>query len=154
MYEKIIKEYYSAILFYCLTHLGDMDSAKDCTQEVFLLLHIKMNQLNLSINIEGWLYAVADRKMKEYRRKNPSFIDIENIPEQIDKSESSSTEAKKILDTLDEEERNLLESYYGETDRQALAESMGLSINALYLRVGRIRKKLAENMDAMHKKYC
>ena len=42
------------VLHYCNARLnGDVQAAKDCTQEVFLILYQKMNKLNLSLNMIG-----------------------------------------------------------------------------------------------------
>ncbi|MEE5994825.1 MAG: sigma-70 family RNA polymerase sigma factor [Oscillospiraceae bacterium] len=144
MYEEIVNKYYSAILSYCVANLNhDIHAAEDCTQEVFLLLYTKLKRLNLTVNIEGWLYAVADRKMKEYRRKNPNMMDIDEVPEQCTEPEyTSSTE--NILDVLSQEEYQLLQSYYSGADRAVIAEQAGLSLNALYIRISRIKEKLRD----------
>lgn len=149
MYKKILNDYYSAILSYCFMHLGnDIHAAEDCTQEVFLLLHTKLNRLNLSLNIEGWLYAVADKKMKDYRRKHPEIVGIEKLPEESE--EPDFIPKNSALDSLDDDERQLLEVYYSGENRDKIAEKLGLTTNALYLRIKRIRKKLEGEMKKLH----
>lgn len=151
MYEKIVNDYYPVILSYCYMHLGnDIHAAEDCTQEVFLMLHIKIKQLNLSINIEGWLYAVADRKIREYRRKHPETVNIDTLPEQFEEPDFISQVSDSVLDTLNPKDRRLLEIYYSGENRNRIAERLGLTTNALYLRVKRIRKKLWEEMKKFH----
>ena len=149
MYKKILNDYYSAILSYCFMHLdNDIHAAEDCTQEVFLLLHIKLNQLNLSLNIEGWLYAVADKKIKAYKRKQPEIVGIEELPEEFE--EPDFIPKNSALDSLDDEERQLLKVYYSGENRSKIAKNLGLTTNALYLRIKRIRKKLEEEMKKLH----
>lgn len=138
--NRIIRTQYAAILRYCCMKLGgDVAGAEDCTQEVFLALHRK-RALVRDENITGWLYAAADREVKTYRRKNPPHLSDADIPEpsvppEVERSASP-------LDGLGETDRRLMAAYYGGADRTALAAEYGLSRDALYQRVHRLRQKL------------
>lgn len=139
--EEIIKKCYNVILKYCTYHLhGNIHAAEDCTQEVFLTLHQKIDKLDMSNDIRPWLYNVADKKIKEYFRKHPEWTDIDSIPELPDKSDDIMK--KSILDVLDDTERQLAEDYYGGADKKKLAESQGITLNTLYDKMKFIRKKI------------
>ena len=145
--ELVYRTYYETVFRYCRMRLnGDLHAAEDCTQEVFLVLQKKIHKLVDMESILPWLYATADREIKRYRRKNPETVDIDEIPEPAAPSQTESP-----LDVLDEEERWLVEQYFGGADKFALAGQLGISLAALYKRVQRIKRKIQENMDDIHK---
>ncbi len=141
--ELLYREYYETIFQYCRVRLnGDIHAAEDCTQEVFLVLHKKLKHLVKLESILPWLYSTADREIKAYRRKHPETVDIDGIPEP-----AASEQEDSPLDILDDEERRIAELYYGGADKYALAQSLGITLDALYQRMHRIRQKLKEYMN-------
>lgn len=145
--ESLIREYYRDILRYCNAKLQD-DSyvAEDCTQEVFLVLYEKVNTLDMSKDIRPWLYAVADRKIKAYARKNQPMLNLEAIPEQ-EQMIDFNFDGNNILDVLDEEERRLIKDYFEGESKIKLAKLYGISLPNLYVRVSRIKNKLRKYLD-------
>ena len=119
--------------------------AEDVVQEVFLTLYKKKN-INLDDNIRAWLYETTRRKIKEYLRKNPDFEDLTTIEEKTDQFELMN-ETDSPLDVLSEEERKLLESYYMKEDKETLILKYNTTLNALYCKIKRIRKKLLAKLD-------
>lgn len=143
--EEIIKKCYSSILKYCTYYLqGNVHAAEDCTQEVFLTLHQKIDKLDMSKDVRPWLYRVADMKIKEYVRKHPDWTDIETVSDFPD--ETANMLEESVLDVLDDSERNLAEAYYSGTDKSKLAESQGITLNTLYMKMQHIREKIREFM--------
>ena len=143
--DNIINEYYIEILKYCHKHLhGDMHGAQDCTQEVFLRLHQKINSLNMRLDIRPWLYRTADRVIKEYLRHNPEVEDVDAIPEIADTTQD---EDESPLNCLTGEERMLVDDYYSGRDKEKLAAEKGITLKSLYVRICRIRKKLLSELD-------
>ncbi len=141
--ELIYKKYYETVFRYCRVRLnGDLHAAQDCTQEVFLVLHKKLKKLVDLDSILPWLYQTADREIKNYRRKHPGMIDIDEIADLATPQQEDSP-----LDILDEEERKLVELYYGGADKYAIAKNLGISLGVLYKRMHRIRQKLKDNLD-------
>ena len=145
--ELIYREYYGTIFRYCRVRLnGDIQGAEDCAQEVFLILHKKIKKLVELDSILPWLYQTADREIRTYRRKHPETVAIDEVPEPIVPFEEES-----VLDHLNEEDRRFIEQYYSGIQKTDFAKQYGISVDALYKRVQRIRKKLSEHLDNMHK---
>lgn len=143
IFDKIVEAYRDELVFYCMARMKrGYHAAEDVVQEVFLQLHKKRN-VDLHGNIRAWLYRTADHKIKEYLRKNPELDDLTEAAAQPDRRQS--IDDNSVLTELTEDERTLLERYYlvGE-DKLKLAKEYGLSLNALYIRIVRIRHKLAE----------
>ncbi|MCR5717970.1 MAG: sigma-70 family RNA polymerase sigma factor [Oscillospiraceae bacterium] len=139
----IIQTYYADILRYCNRKLGDHHAAEDCTQEVFLLLVKKADRLDLYKDIRPWLYAAADRIMKNYIRRNPPAEDMEDVPEPSE----DFPYPESILDELEPPDRELLVAYFNADDHRQLARSLGISQAALYMRICRIKNKIRKNRD-------
>lgn len=142
--DFLINKYYSYILKYCLFKLNsDKQGAEDCTQEVFLVFVKKVNELDMSKDLRYWLYAVADRKIKEYKKKHSYTISLEDIPE---------PSYEMVLDDspislLPQDERDLITAYYTGEDKLKLAQKYNISLTALYMRVFRIKEKLRDILD-------
>ena len=140
----IYREYYDTVLGYCVTRLnGDLPGAEDCTQEVFYILQKKIQQLIQLESVLPWLFATADREIKSYKRKHPQNLNIDEIPEPAAPDEMQDS----VLEILDDEDRRLAELYYGGADKAALAQSMGISTSALYMRMYRIRETLRKYLE-------
>lgn len=153
MIEEIIKMYYDAIFKYCRAALnGDTAAAEDVTQEVFLALHRKMKTLTIDKNIKLWLYRAADFEIKKYIRKHPSHLSIDELPEEmLHDSEGYLSIGEDSLNCLTDEEKKLLTDYYSSEDRQAVAKEHNIRLSALYVRIHRIRQRLANYIDETDK---
>lgn len=153
MYDEIVNKYYCAIYNYCRIKLGySRTAAEDVTQEVFFLLYKKIDRLKLSENIKIWLYRAADYEIKMYIRKNPSFLPIEECPEEISAApENFPSLSDSDFDCLSDEEREFISDYYSGESKEDIAKANKLTLNALYIRIHRIRQKLAVSARKSHK---
>ena len=150
MYDEIVSRYYNVILNYCKYRLnGNQTAAEDITQEVFFVLYRKRNHLKMGDNIKLWLYRTADNQIKAYIRKNPSFIPIDELSELDDNSDFTEI-SDSAFDVLTCDELELITEYY-DGDRQSAARKNNLSMNGLYIRIHRIRKKLFESSVRINK---
>lgn len=150
MFDEIVSRYYNVILNYCKYKLnGSKTAAEDVTQDVFFILYRKRNSIKMGDNIKLWLYRTADNQIKNYIRKNPSFADLDECSE-ITVNEEFPVISDSAFDCLTPEELTLLTDYY-EVGKESAAKKNGLNMNSLYIRIHRIKKKLAENVVKTHK---
>lgn len=149
IYDKIVHEYQQEILNFCYSRLNNYQAAEDCTQEVFFVLFRKIKLLNLSVNIRSWLYSTAIREIKAYKRKNPTMIDINEIPEQP--CDEINLSDMNVLDELNEDEKNFISDYYSGINIAEIAKKYGISISAVYVRVFRIKKKIHIRFENYYK---
>lgn len=145
MYDEIVNKYYSVIYNYCRTKLGySRTAAEDVTQEVFFALYKKLDRLRLSDNIKIWLYKAANYEIKKYIRKNPSFVPMEECPEEISVVDDNFPSlSESDFDCLSNDEKSIIVDYYSGESKESIAKANKLTINALYIRIHRIRRKLA-----------
>jgi DNA-directed RNA polymerase specialized sigma24 family protein len=93
----------------------------------------------------GYVYAVASNVFREYLReirKHKVIADmwLRRIPTPPD---STIDCGKRCLEDLDPDKRSLLERYYLDSgDSEKLASELGLSLNALRLKVHRTKSQL------------
>ena len=155
------QKYYQNIYLFCLSKLKNKEDAMDVTQSVFLQLQ-KSQKVLQDKNLLAWLYAVADNKVKEwYRQKQKEFccsLDEQTYqqvdfapaytPErrQLETTETDIDKAKtEILEQLTEDERRLFHWVYDDgLSYQHIAQRLGISSNAAYVRAHRMRKKIIQ----------
>ena len=150
--NQIIEQYYDEIVRYCIYLLkDDFRGAEDCAHDTFLLLLRKQNELDFDRNIRGWLYASANRIVKDYRKKQLKFqamlnFDLDGMNDQTVQSEDLSW--SETFDCLNDEELDLLKAYYAaqKGERIFLAKQYGLTISELYKKVHAIRQKLRDHL--------
>lgn len=151
MYDEIVNRYYHVILNYCQYKLnGSYAAAEDVTQEVFLTLYRKINRLKISENIKLWLYRTADNNIKAYIRKNPSFLPIDDFLE-IPQEDEYPSLLESDFDCLNDDEKSLLADYYSDGNREKIAKAHNLNMNMLYIRIHRIKRKLAAKPSKFNK---
>ena len=143
MFDEIVNRYYTVILNYCKYKLcGSLTAAEDVTQEVFFTLYRKRNRLKMGENIKLWLYRTADNEIKVYIRKNPSFLPMEDY-EEIEAESDFPEITDSAFDCLTADELELLIDYYS-GERESAAKKNNLNMNSMYIRINRIKKKLAK----------
>lgn len=145
LYEKIVSDYHESLIRYCMArmHRGYTE-AEDVVQEVFLALYFK-EDINVNDNIKIWLYKTANYKIQKYLSKNPWFEDISEI---VDLPEKEITETEDdIFDLLSDSELDLIKNYYYGADKEQLAIQHGMSVNALYSKIKRLKKRLKKLRD-------
>lgn len=150
--SMIAERYYQQIYRYCYAKLNcDSNAAEDCTQNIFLILIQKKRHLNLSGNMQTWLYKTADRVIRNYLRKEKRYqnqIPIDEI-ELADQGGLPGQETETPLDCLTEAESALLHEYYEAAygTRNELANQHNMTLYELYKEIERIKKKVKSNKD-------
>lgn len=146
-FDEIAETYYKSIFRYCCVKLNDEHSAKDCTQEVFMILYRKIGKLTLSENIRAWLYRTADNVIRNYLRKNKNTVPLDEIEETTENSNSVEISVDMPFeDIISKEEYELLNSYYiNGDDIDTIAKNLGISKSATVKRIQRIKAKIKKN---------
>ena len=141
IFNEIAEQDYQSIFRYCYVKLDNEHAAKDCTQEVFLILYSKMDKLKLSENVRAWLYRTADNVMKNYRKKNKITVSLDDVNET---TEDNYSVEKPFEDIISKDEYELLNSYYINGDSiETISKQLGISKDAVYQRIHRIKTKIA-----------
>lgn len=141
----MIEANYEAVYRFCYANLHyNSEAAKDCTQEVFLVLMEKQKSLDLTRPILPWLYETAKRVMMQYRRKHPALESLDTIRDIPDTRSIIAEDQMDLQSVLSAEEYSLLYEYYNTPvhNKKALAAQYGLSLPQLYNKIRRIKNKV------------
>lgn len=113
-FDEIAEKNYQSIYNYCRVKVNDEHGAKDCTQEVFLILYKKMDKLKLSENVRAWLYRTADNVIRNYNRKNKNknIIPLDDDEVNALSSEDEYSIERPLEDIINDDELELLNEYY------------------------------------------
>lgn len=153
--DRIIEEHYYEILNRCRFLLrDDLQSADDCAHDVFVLLLLKKDELDLDKNIRGWLYACADRICKDYRKKRQRQAQTQTDLEEAERIKvtepliSEDTFTSGVFKTLSEDDVELLKDYFSAEHggRKDVAKKHKMTMNGLYKRISAIRAKLKNSI--------
>ncbi len=68
--ELFVEKYFSRILRYCRSHIGDPSYAEDMTQETFVRFFRTLPQYRHYGKAANYLYAIASNVCSDYYRKN------------------------------------------------------------------------------------
>ena len=69
-FNKVLDRCYQKIYNHCVFNYGlDIQTAEDCTQEVFEIFYKQMDRLKDLDKIDSWLYKTADNLSKQAKRK-------------------------------------------------------------------------------------
>lgn len=157
--DEIAETYYNDIYRFCLSRIKNEEDAEDTVQEVFLLFQQKCNILE-DQHIKTWLFSVANNKIKEKFReiakrekklifgdyfKGKSVTEITTEMEYDDLITEEDIENKKndILASLNDKELELFELVYTKhLEYSHLAETLGISENAVRTRICRLNAKI------------
>ena len=129
---------------------GDLELARDVTQQVFAALAQKANQLSGRASVAGWLYQAARFQAAKSRRSMARVAaPVAELPEMISADQSgasgdASGELDEALAALGEKDREaLLLHYFEDRSYPEMAATLNLSELACRKRVSRALKQLA-----------
>ena len=160
--DLIVDQYYIDVYKFCCAKCKDAEAAQDITQETFLLLTEKQDQL-IDNNIRAWLLSVANNKLREYFRKKSienNYISIENITlpvfedhseEYIESYEMFDEVQQKILNILNDKEKTLFIKLYIENKSVSLIkEELDITEENFRARKSRLNKKIKKSVEHIY----
>ena len=148
-YKILLDKYYTKIYNYCLVKMKNEDDAYDCVQQVFYILLVKLDKVELTNNISLWLYRTADKVVSRYWKKNKKHFDLDSITEADNSFQFENS--YEILETLiSQEEISLLEKYYLKgISVEELSIQYNISTAAMYKRIERLKVKLLKHKEEL-----
>lgn len=156
--DEITKQYYETIYSFCLAKSGNNpDDASDITQEVFMVLTEKRDELE-DKNLKQWLIEVAKLKSKEYYRQIKKHENVSSFEEKFTSADEifstltkfysySDADIKITLDAilklLTKKEYELyIKKYVENKTHEEIADEFGISVSSVSSRLDRLKKKI------------
>ena len=150
---QIYREHH-AFVWRVVRRLGVPDAAvDDAVQEVFVVLHRRRGELDMSGSIRGLLYGIARRIAKRTRDKANAAANLRVVgsstarenPERDAVTRQKAEVVRAALDAMDEGKRMtfVLADIEGMTMPE-IAECLGVNLNTAYARLRAARHKLGQ----------
>jgi RNA polymerase sigma factor (sigma-70 family) len=169
VFNGIVKRYYEKILKFCAYALGgNMSSAEECTQDIFLILYENMARLKDYDKIGGWLYKTAGNISKRYAaslRKERNIVaapftnadgsgedPLDSIAAKNTGSEEDRIAEEKAIDAaaagirtiLKPKDEQILElAFRQKRPLKEVAARLNISLSAAKSRASRLRQKIS-----------
>ena len=166
-FSSLVEKYHKQIHALAWQKIGDFHIAQEITQDTFLTAFHKLASLKHHNRLAGWLYVIADRKCKNWQRKNKLTLEsLEDIdPMEIEEvyyseymthQREKATEKKrraivqKLLSKLQESERTVVNLYYiAEMTCEDIGKFLGVSPNTVRSRLHRARNRLRKEESVL-----
>jgi RNA polymerase sigma-70 factor, ECF subfamily len=80
-FEAVMRQHERLVLVTALRLLGNLEDAKDVSQEVFLRLYRNMDKVEAANSYQAWLYRVTVNLCHDAGRKRKPSVAMEDLPE-------------------------------------------------------------------------
>jgi RNA polymerase sigma-70 factor (ECF subfamily) len=136
----------------CLRRLGVAEKdVEDVCQEVFLVVHRRMDEFDQSASVRAWIYGICVRKASEHRRSAYQRRErVDDLPPEasIEASQGEAVDRRRALElldrtlaTLDEDKRAVFVLYEIEgLAMNEIAAAVGCPLQTAYSRLHAARK--------------
>ena len=156
-FNELCERYYEKILKYVYFNIKDESSARDITQNVFLVVYEKIEYVFKHPNIGGFIFQTAKNLTRRHKReiynkltKEINSDDVGNISggtweisDMIDREINEFDYVSDILDMLSGDKRNLYNLYYIKMKpMEEIARELGIEYSAVRMRYVRLRKEI------------
>ncbi|MFJ6608639.1 RNA polymerase sigma factor [Streptomyces sp. NPDC091289] len=159
-FEVLVRRHGPAMLHLAIRLLGDRADAEDAVQDAFVNAWRKLPEFRRDASFPTWLYRiVTNRCLNRLRARRPA-VDLDSVPEQAAPEHQSSparaVESRAAVVALAEAMAGLspeqrvcwvLREMQG-LSYESIAETVGISLQAVRGRVFRARRYLTEAMSA------
>ena len=155
--ETLHRDYYAMVQQMCLGFMkGDMDLAKDLTQEVFMNAWGALDKFKGASSHKTWIYKVTINTCLKYIRdkKTTDQISIDQVQGQLAEAENSSHQVEsqhrslyKAIGQLGELDRLIIMMVLDELEYDDIANVIGISPGNLRVKIHRIKKNLKKIIE-------
>lgn len=157
-FEQIVHRHQAMVFSIAWHYLGNRDLAEDVAQEVFLLLHRRLDEIESAAHLVQWLRKVAvHRSIDETRRRRfQPLTGIDGLPEPADRSQPDDPLLRgllaRLLSRLPARSRMIVVlRYTEELDPTEIAELLRMPVGTVKSQLHRSLAVLRRRLERMHK---
>ncbi len=163
-FDRIVEHYSSDIASLASRLLGWSGEVDDVTQDIFLAAFLGLKKFRCDCSLKTWLFTITVNKCRSYRYKR--MLQRRRISQVADKAidASAGTADKKSMDneTFDRIRRAIqalpakyreavVLRYLQELPAEQISRILGISKNALQVRLNRARARLKDDLGELTK---
>ena len=160
VFDGIVERYSADVGALANRLLGWPGEVEDVSQEVFLAAYLGLKRFRCECSLKTWLFTITINKCRSHRRKQ--LLHLRTFSRAVDKrlSPSAPTACKNPMDTetLDRVRsavaalparyrEPVVLRYLQELPTDEICQILGISQNALHVRLSRARKHLRGNLN-------
>ncbi len=155
VFESVFKEYFKALTIYAKGYVQDLDTAKDITQETFIKLYEKRDELVIHTSLKSFLYTTIRNRCLDYiklhkihqQHKNSILYQSSISVEEEDTDRIRYAELKekihKAIKTLPTQNQKIfMLSRFNGKSNQEIAEELNLSKRTVETHISNAIKKI------------
>jgi RNA polymerase sigma-70 factor (ECF subfamily) len=86
-FEAVMRQHERLVLVTALRLLGNIEDAKDVSQEVFLRLYRNLGKVQAERNYQAWLYRVTVNVCHDMGRKRKPSVAMEDVPDPVSRAD-------------------------------------------------------------------
>ncbi|WP_163409007.1 RNA polymerase sigma factor [Flavobacterium ajazii] len=151
-FNNIYNSHYSKVFRLCKGYFcGDVALASDATQEIFIKIWEKLDTFRNESSISTWIYRITVNTCLLYLRKSSAKKEIRTEIQSQVASETYSNEKEEQLEKmyqciqkLEETNKMIILMTLDGVEYQEIAEVIGITEEALRVRIHRIKKSLTQ----------
>lgn len=153
-FDKIYKDNYPKVIRLCLGYVnGDDMLAKDLAQEVFIKVWENLDSFRNESSLSTWIYRITvNTCLTSFRGKRTVNIsnNLHNIESEEDSESLKNDKELKLkqlyscINTLNKDNKSIILLELEGLPQKEIAEIMGLSHEAIRVRVHRIKNELTK----------
>jgi len=156
-FDSVMRRHERLVLVTALRLLGNLEDARDVSQEVFLRLYRKLDKVEAANNYQAWLYRVTVNLCHDIGRRRRPSVGMDDVPEPASGSADpqqalSSAERHRILQmslrSLSPRERDalVLRDLEG-LSTEEVARALGSSEATVRSQISKARVKMREFVE-------
>lgn len=151
-FNKIYNSHYTKVFRLCKGYFcGDLALASDAAQEIFIKVWEKLDTFRNESSVSTWIYRITVNTCLLYLRKSSSKKEIRTAiqPQVISETDSNEKEEQlqqmyQCIQKLEETNKMIILMTLDGVVYQEIAEVIGITEEALRVRIHRIKKSLTQ----------
>ena len=154
-FEMLIERHQQTIFNIIFRMVGDFETARDLTQDVFVKAFEKMGEFNFKYRFFSWIYRMAINEAINYNKKRPKNISLSGIdPNWAENSEASDYELLNRLlyqglsNLADDYRILVLLKYYCGLSYEDITETTQIPVKKVRSRLFIAREQLRKGLIA------
>ena len=163
-FQKLVEHQKAFVYNTCYNLIGNHQQAEETAQDVFLQVYKSASAFRHQSKVSTWLYSIAvNRSLNVIRRnrrsrwiKSLSTLEKEETggeePDTLLERKEMKSLLKSIVDSLPEKQRvAFILNKYENLSASAIAEILGISTNAVEVRIHRAKTNLQKRLTSLLK---
>ncbi len=153
-YGRLVNEYKRYAFTIALRVVGSKAEAEEAAQDAFIKAFNNLKGFNRQARFSTWLYRIAFNTAVSYKRKQRTDLVGIEAGDRLESGDAPEAEAadrraflNQAINRLNDADRLAIQMYYlKEFSLEEIAETTGINMNTLKVRVHRARQRLADEL--------